>query len=201
MRGIIVAFPDSTAAVKIRDTLISHGLAVRGIAHSGSAVLRLSLLEDGGGVIVCAPTFSDMTTTELFSRLPEDFDFLVLNFGSPLNVEAEEREGLFCLFSPVLAGDLVESVRTLLETRQLPRANSKSGNGGQRDVFAKKSTRTPEEIRIIEAAKLLLMKSCHMSEEEAHRYLQKESMQNGRKMQDTAETVLRQSYPMEEQSS
>ena len=43
---------------------------------------------------------------------------------------------------------------------------------------------------MIEQAKALLMERNGMSEEEAHRYLQKTSMEGGRNMTETAQMVL-----------
>ena len=50
--------------------------------------------------------------------------------------------------------------------------------------------RSSGERRTIEQAKALLMERNGMSEEEAHRYLQKTSMENGTNMAETAEMVL-----------
>ena len=50
--------------------------------------------------------------------------------------------------------------------------------------------RSAEEKETINQAKALLMERNHMSEEEAHRYLQKNSMETGTNMLETAQMVL-----------
>ena len=50
--------------------------------------------------------------------------------------------------------------------------------------------RNPEEKALINKAKALLMDRNHMTEEEAHRYLQKSSMDSGTNMLETAQMVL-----------
>lgn len=50
--------------------------------------------------------------------------------------------------------------------------------------------RGPKQREVIAKAKRLLMDRNHMSEEEAHRYLQKCSMESGTNMAETAEMVL-----------
>ena len=50
--------------------------------------------------------------------------------------------------------------------------------------------RSAEEKETINLAKALLMERNHMSEEEAHRYLQKNSMETGTNMLETAQMVL-----------
>ena len=50
--------------------------------------------------------------------------------------------------------------------------------------------RSPEERAMIQQAKELLMKSNHISEDEAHKYLLRTSMQSGRNLFETAQMVL-----------
>jgi response regulator NasT len=54
----------------------------------------------------------------------------------------------------------------------------------------KKPVRNEEETAIILHAKGLLMERNSMTEEEAHRYIQKHSMDNGTNMVETAQMVL-----------
>ena len=53
-----------------------------------------------------------------------------------------------------------------------------------------KKSRSKEQEALIRQAKELLMNRNNMSEEEAHRYLQKSSMDSGTNMVETAEMVL-----------
>ena len=50
--------------------------------------------------------------------------------------------------------------------------------------------RTEEEKQLLKDAKELLMGRNNMTEEEAHRYLQKRSMENGTGLVETAQMVL-----------
>lgn len=50
--------------------------------------------------------------------------------------------------------------------------------------------RSEQDTITINAAKALLMERNHMTEEEAHRYLQKHSMDNGTSLVETAQMVL-----------
>ena len=49
---------------------------------------------------------------------------------------------------------------------------------------------TKEEQELINEAKALLMERNHLTEEEAHRYIQKSSMDNGTNMVETAQMIL-----------
>ena len=50
--------------------------------------------------------------------------------------------------------------------------------------------RSNEEKRIVDQAKHMLMDRNGLSEEEAFRYIQKSSMEQGRKMTETAQMIL-----------
>ena len=59
----------------------------------------------------------------------------------------------------------------------------------------KKKTQTleekMEEIRLVNRAKWALIKSCHMTEEDAHRYIQKQAMDLCLSKKETAENILK----------
>ena len=56
---------------------------------------------------------------------------------------------------------------------------------------AQPKVRDPEEQKVIEEAKRILMEHNHMTEAEAHRYIQKCSMDSGTNMLETAQMVIR----------
>ena len=60
----------------------------------------------------------------------------------------------------------------------------------RRKLRSKPRERNAEEVRLIKDAKEVLMNRNHMSEEEAHRYIQKCSMDSGTNMVETAQMVL-----------
>ena len=57
-------------------------------------------------------------------------------------------------------------------------------------VARSKKNRTEEEKKILWEAKAVLMERNHMTEEEAHRYIQKCSMDSGTNLVETAQMVL-----------
>ena len=54
----------------------------------------------------------------------------------------------------------------------------------------KKRPRSTREKAVIEKAKAFLMERNHMTEEEAHRYVQKCSMDSGNSMVETAQMII-----------
>jgi response regulator NasT len=78
---------------------------------------------------------------------------------------------------PVRLGELVGSVNVLI---QLDQKRSRAAI----------PKRSEEDKQLIMKAKELLMEKNGMTEEQAHRYLQKKSMETSSKMTDTAKIIL-----------
>ncbi len=79
-------------------------------------------------------------------------------------------------------------VHELIDTVDMMVQNMERRRRQRRAVPAKRSGREQEEIR---EAKAVLMERNHMTEEEAHRYIQKCSMDSGTNLVETAQMVLR----------
>jgi hypothetical protein len=196
VRSLIIAFPDLELSRKVRSLFLSRGLPVQGICHTGAQVLQMAGLSEGGGVIICQFRFSDMGAQEVMSLLTDDFDMLVL--VTPRQVGAINGPGIFTLTQPFNGQILLESAQQLLETRQSagnaistsgkPRTTSSHGRPADQEKPA--HGRNTEEQRIIEQAKYLLMNRKHLTEAEAHRYLQKRSMETGVRLVDLARKVI-----------
>ena len=78
---------------------------------------------------------------------------------------------------PLRVFDLVNTVRMMM------------GRDAQ-EPSRRGKVRSPEDERVIQKAKQLLMERNRLSEEAAHRYLQKRSMEAGRTMAESARMVL-----------
>ena len=102
----------------------------------------------------------------------------MLMVAPQVRLELNENEGIFKLQSPVRRGELLASVRMLVQfQRYIPREKGPA-------------RRDEEERKLIAQAKAVLMDRHGMTEEQAHRFLQKQSMDNGAKLTDTARLVL-----------
>lgn len=195
MRHLIIAFSDQDVALKIKALLVSRGFAVRGICATGAQVLQMAMQCDGGGVVICPIRFSDMTASEVMSLLPEDFDMLVM--VTPRQQGMISGPGIFTVSQPASAATILDMIQQVLETRQmraipatvhlpsgLPQEQLKPSAEGS--VHG----RSPEEQKVIEQAKYLLMNRRKISEAEAHRYLQRKSMESGIRLVDLARRII-----------
>ena len=92
-------------------------------------------------------------------------------------LELCEEDGIFRLASPVHRGDLLASVRMLIQMNR-------------QYIGQYRPQRTEEEQSLIAQAKAVLMDRHSMTEEQAHRFLQKKSMDNGAKLVEIARMIL-----------
>ena len=177
MVGIIVVFPNKGNAANIRNLLVRGGMDVTGACTTGAQALNYADALDEG-IVVCGYKLKDMMYTELREYLPEQFEMLLLAYADKWRTGM--INGIVGLSMPVKAYDLMNTMDMMLR------------NIGQRRRKRKleRKTRDPRQQEVIRQAKELLMARNNMSEEEAHRYLQKSSMDSGTNMVETAQMVL-----------
>ena len=87
---------------------------------------------------------------------------------------------IMCLSTPLKVHDLIDTVDMMIQVVERKKKKQK----------LKPKERRPEEMALIKEAKEVLMSRNHMSEEEAHRYIQKCSMDSGTNIVETARMVL-----------
>ena len=170
MVGIIVVFPNKDNATNIRNLLVRAGLNVTGVCTTGDSVDE--------GIIVCGYKLKDMMYSELREYLPDRFEMLLI--ASQGKWEEGLASGVMGLTMPIKAYDLMNTLQMMLQNMDRRRRKRKKTI----------KSRTPEQEALIRKAKELLMARNNMTEEEAHRYLQKNSMDSGTNIVETAEMVL-----------
>lgn len=119
-----------------------------------------------------------MMYTELHEYLPDQFEMLLV--ASPANCGERDLENIVCLSTPLKVHELLQTVEMMDYT--ITRRRKK-----QRE---KPKQRSKDEQEMIAEAKALLMERNNMTEEEAHRYIQKRSMDNGTGLTETAQMIL-----------
>lgn len=177
MTNIIIAFPKQEIARSVKKILMQNGHHVNALCSTGASALQ-SANELGGGIIVCGYRFADMMYTELHEYLPEQFEMLLV--ASPANCGSREVKNLVCLTTPLKANELLTTVEMMEYT--IMRRKKK--------LREKPKERSKEECALIAEAKALLMERNNLTEEEAHRYIQKRSMDNGTGIVETAQMIL-----------
>ena len=169
MNEIIVAFPKKEIAINIRNILVRGGIDVYGVCTTGAQVLHIADTLDEG-IIICGYRMQDMMYTDIREYLPKEFEILLVT--SPDKWSDGSVQGVIGLSMPIKVHDLINTVEMMLQNMR------------------RRRKKRPEEKALIAKAKSLLMERNNMTEEEAHRYLQKSSMDSGTNMLETAQMVL-----------
>ncbi len=177
MIGIIVVFPKKENAINIRNLLVRNGVNVTGVATTGAQAMHYADTVDEG-IVVCGYKLKDMMYTDLREYLPESFDMLLV--ASQDKWSDGLAQGVMGLSMPIKVYDLMNTIEMMLTDIDRRRRKRKK----------QLKNRDPKQQETVRKAKELLMARNNMTEEEAHRYLQKSSMDSGTNMVETAEMVL-----------
>lgn len=174
MEKVIVAFESAKSCDRVREIIESSGTAACIICRSAAEVKRV-VNKQRITIVICGFKFTDGSAEDLFADLPGSCAMLMVAVQSLLELCQEEE--IFKLPSPVSRSDLMASVHMLIQM-------------GHRLEKYVRPQRTEEEMSTIAEAKLLLMDRHGMTEEQAHHFLQKKSMDSGAKLVQTAKLVL-----------
>lgn len=156
---------------------MKSGYEVASVCTTGAQTLQSANIL-GSGIVICSHHFIDMMYQELYEYLPEQFEMLLV--ASPTICNEREIADIVCLSMPLKVHELIQTVDMMEYT--IARKKKK--------MRAKPKERTLEEKNIILEAKTVLMNRNNFTEEEAHRYIQKRSMNNGTDMVETAQMIL-----------
>lgn len=182
MSGVIVACKDNVMCEKLKLVLTSAGIDVLGTAAKGASAIHIaSRFYDEGGVILCSYAMSDMTASELYKIKPDNFEMVVLLTARQQSIF--HGNGMLCLNVPINRNDLIDTLGMLIEHKW-----TSLNDFGRREQ--KPAERTEEEKELIFKAKALLMERNHMSEPDAHRFMQKKSMDTGDTLISVAQKIL-----------
>ncbi|HKM20667.1 MAG TPA: ANTAR domain-containing protein [Lachnospiraceae bacterium] len=177
MVNVIVVFPKIEDAQNIRNFLVRNGITVTAVCTSGAQVLQYADdLDDG--IVVCGYKFTDMLYSQLREYLPACFDMLLV--ASQHLLQSCRDNDIVCVSMPIKAYDLVNTISMMSQT--ISRRRKKQN--------LKPKARNVEDKQTIVDAKAVLMSRNNMTEDEAHRYIQKCSMDTGTNMVETAQMVL-----------
>ena len=173
--SIVIALSKTEDAKKLRSMLSRHGFEVAEICNTGSGALSaMSNLE--AGVIISGYRFPDMMYTGILEQKSDFFEMLLI---APESAMLNPDGRLTLLSPPIRAGTLTGILSDKMgQIRQQLKRTKRPGSRSERDKL------------LIMEAKQNLMARNGWTEAEAHRYIQKCSMDNGTNMVETAEMIL-----------
>ena len=174
MDTVIVAFESTAMGERFRDVLESSGAAKCLLCRSGDQVRRL-LGRQTVYCVVCSPHLTDGPAEWLSEDLPPFCSLLLV--GPQHMLDHCGGDQVFKLATPIRREEAASTVRLLLQF-------------GRRTEKLLRSRRCAAQQETVERAKGLLMERKGLSEEEAHRLLQKRSMDTGARLVQTARRVI-----------
>jgi len=174
LKRIVVAFTGEELRRKTLRLLAAEGKEASAVCASGTEVIRM-VRQMGSAVVICGFQLRDMTADALAGDLRGLAAVMVVAKAPQL--ELCGGENLFKLPVPASRSEFFATLALMLdfETAHLCHPASR---------------RREEEQRLIRQAKELLMDINRMTEEEAHRFLQRRSMERGVKLAESARWVV-----------
>lgn len=176
MLSVIVAFPKIDDANRIRNILVRNGYEVALSCNNAAQVINLANKLEGG-IVVCGYRACGQPYTDLYHYLPSGFSMMLL--ASPNKLVECYEEDILKVSMPLKINELMRAMESVM---YIYRKKRKKEN--------RPKIRTDEEKKVINEAKELLMSNNNMSEEQAHRYIQKISMDSGKQVVETAEMII-----------
>lgn len=175
MTNVVVVFPRMEDARKVKNLLARNGYQAVAVCTTGAQALHCA---DGlvNGIMVSAYKLPDMMYTELKEYLPAGFEMVLL---------VSENYAGEC--ADVITVPMPFAVRDFLNTMEM---TAQTVYRRKRQMKSRPVQRDEKEKEVIQEAKAMLMTRNHMTEEEAHRYIQKYSMESGNNMTETAQMLL-----------
>ncbi len=174
MDRIVVAFANEEAQRRILRLVESHGCSPAACCAAGAEVLR-TVRKLGSAIVVCGFKLRDMTAGDLAADLRGTAALLVVS--SAVNLDFCEGENIHKLATPVSRSDFYASLDLLRQFEE-------------KHLHHPPPKRREADQQLIQRAKELLMDINRMTESEAHRFLQKRSMDAGLKMAETAQIII-----------
>ena len=155
---------------------MKNGFNVSAVATSGAQVLEY-VDEMNEGIVVCGYRLPDMMYSQIKELLHPGIELVLIASRARIT---EGDGNIVCVEMPLKVQVLVETISMIVEVVE-SRKRKRRETPKVRDEASK---------AIINEAKLLLMERNSLTEDEAHRYLQKMSMDSGSSMKDTAEKII-----------
>ena len=171
MSSIVIVLPKIEDGKRIRDILAKRGYEIDAVCSTAAAALG-EMNNLNGGIVICGYKLPDMFFTDLNECMPSGFQMLLI--ASSRALSAVEGTGIMAVTMPLSVYEMM--LQSAARRRKKERAKPK--------------VRSAEEQHIIDRAKSLLIERNHMTESEAHRYMQKCSMDSGTNLVETAQMVL-----------
>ena len=166
--NLIIAFSSDRICNNIISILTKNGINYDYVCKSGTNLRKCCSYYENG-IILCGTTFIDESIYNIVEDFYESFTFILLGSIDKINIYNDEK--VYKLCTPIKSEDIISAI----------------------DIAYYKNIENIKlkNYKILEQAKSLLIKNYNLSEEKAHKYIQKKSMNSGKKNIDIAKIILK----------
>ena len=178
MGSILIANANLESANRIAAVLKGGGIQVQATCNTGARVLDWANRNFRGAVVVCSTRLSDMMAVRLPQLVNGRFEFLFLVHAQQGDIS--EQLGCASLTLPLSRVALISSVN------MLQRISDYSSLSLKKRI----ESCGMDEKTIINRAKSVLISRNNFTEQQAHRFIQKKSMDYSKKMVETAMIIV-----------
>ncbi len=169
---VVLAFPKRETAEKIKNMLYGTGCEVEAICRTRSELIRcISDMDEV--LVIMGYKLPDAVADAVYEDMREGQKLMVIVKADKQGII--ENPDILTVPLPVSRQRLISSIEVFL---------------GVIEKRSKNTGRAPEEDKIVNKAKLYLMETYMMTEQQAHRFIQKRSMDTGSRFIDTARSIL-----------
>ncbi len=165
--NIIIAFSSNNICNSISNILNKNGIDFDYICKTASSLRKCCSYYENG-IIICSTSFLDEPIYNIIEDFYKDFIFILIGSNDKLNLYSGEK--VYKLCTPIKQEDIISS---------LDLAYYKISENLQN-----------KKHKILKEAKNLLMLNYNICEEQAHKYIQKKSMDTGKKNIDIAKIII-----------
>lgn len=176
---IIIALSNIETANKLKSLLMQEGYEIIALCTSGNELIRL-VMQYSPDLVLVGYKFKDMSLLDIYETLSDATSFLAI-VNEPYKSYIEEDTDIYCIGTKISNVLLTNSIDLIFQSKKRIKKLREQ---------VEKLEHTLEDRKLIEKAKGKLMSTSGITENEAFRYMQKISMDSGKRMKDIASLIL-----------
>ena len=189
MKSVIIAFSNPLLTNWVTTVLQRGGYTIEYSCKTGGDVVRVADFCTSP-VILCGFQFPDMTAEDL--RVALDGRLAMVTVVLPHQRDLVERNDMMIVPYPLSPMDLFLAIEDAAKAAAREAVSTETRGTGK----GRANDRPAEEKLLILKAKNIIMDRFQMTESQAHRFLQKSSMDRGLKLVDAAKFVIDNNFSM-----
>lgn len=176
---IVIALNNAETSEKLKVLLSQEGYEIVALCSSGNELIR-AVMKYSPDLALVGYKYKDMSLLDVYDTLYDQTNFLAV-VNEPYKSYIEEDTDIYCIGTKISNILLTNAIDLIFQSKRRIEKLKKQ---------VEKLEHTLEDRKVIEKAKGRLMETSGVTENEAFRYMQKLSMDSGKRMKDIAGLIL-----------